>query len=216
MGPENPLPALRAPGGVHELDERSREGLPRDMARKIGYEPLRSLLPVRLRDGYGRERTEREFESVVIENEHLRVTVLPGLGGRARLRGRKLFVWGSGGGGRRRQEWLTEPGTGRYAEIQAGGPAPSWSTYGSRPGRSSAGWRRTDRWPPRPGPCTAPTGRRPAARRRTRWTPSRRVFEDGFEVPDLREGEETLGEVWSTLTGQPLPPRYDFRVRPPD
>ncbi|MEU9232283.1 DUF5107 domain-containing protein [Streptomyces subrutilus] len=82
LGPENPLPALRAPDGVHELDERSREGLPRDMARQIGYEPLRSLLPVRIRDGYGRERTEREFESVVIENEHLRVTVLPGLGGR--------------------------------------------------------------------------------------------------------------------------------------
>ncbi|MFB6589997.1 DUF5107 domain-containing protein [Streptomyces diastaticus] len=36
------------------------------------------------------------------------------------LPGRKLFVWGSGPGGRRRQDWLTEPGTGGYAEIQAG------------------------------------------------------------------------------------------------
>jgi tetratricopeptide (TPR) repeat protein len=36
------------------------------------------------------------------------------------LRGRKLFVWGSGTGGRRWQEWLTEPGTGGYCEIQAG------------------------------------------------------------------------------------------------
>ncbi|CAM5724351.1 hypothetical protein STENM223S_00153 [Streptomyces tendae] len=36
------------------------------------------------------------------------------------LRGRKLFVWGSGPGGRRWQEWLTEPGTGGYCEIQAG------------------------------------------------------------------------------------------------
>nr|WP_156607616.1 DUF5107 domain-containing protein [Auraticoccus cholistanensis] len=38
-----------------------------------------------------------------------------------RLRGRKLFVWGEGRGGRRWQEWLTPVGTGHgYAEIQAG------------------------------------------------------------------------------------------------
>ncbi|MFE3995226.1 DUF5107 domain-containing protein [Streptomyces goshikiensis] len=82
LGPDNPLPALRAPDGVHVLDERSQGGLPRDMTRQIGYEPLRSLLPVQVRDGYGRERAERDFEAVVMENAHLRVTVLPGLGGR--------------------------------------------------------------------------------------------------------------------------------------
>ncbi|NYE96405.1 cell wall assembly regulator SMI1 [Psychromicrobium silvestre] len=37
----------------------------------------------------------------------------------ARLRGRKLFVWGEGQGGQRWQEWLSPDG-GRYAEIQAG------------------------------------------------------------------------------------------------
>jgi tetratricopeptide (TPR) repeat protein len=36
-----------------------------------------------------------------------------------RLRGRKLFVWGSGRGGRRWQEWLSPEG-GAYLEIQAG------------------------------------------------------------------------------------------------
>ncbi|WP_235835573.1 MULTISPECIES: DUF5107 domain-containing protein [Arthrobacter] len=35
------------------------------------------------------------------------------------LRGKKLFVWGQGDGGRRWQEWLS-PGAGPYAEIQAG------------------------------------------------------------------------------------------------
>ncbi len=37
----------------------------------------------------------------------------------ARLRGRKLFVWGQGSGGQRWQDWLS-PAGGRYAEIQAG------------------------------------------------------------------------------------------------
>ncbi|MEU8774334.1 DUF5107 domain-containing protein [Streptomyces sp. NPDC048606] len=82
LGPDNPLPALCAPDGVHDLDERARRELPRDMARQIGYEPLRSVLPTRLRDGYGRERVERGVEAIVLENERLRVTVLPGLGGR--------------------------------------------------------------------------------------------------------------------------------------
>lgn len=82
LGPENPLPALRAFDEVHVLDDRAREGLPRDMARQIGYEPLRSLLPVRIRDGYQRQRAERDIETIVIENAHLRATVLPGLGGR--------------------------------------------------------------------------------------------------------------------------------------
>ncbi len=35
------------------------------------------------------------------------------------LRGKKLFVWGQGQGGKRWQEWLS-PGAGPYAEIQAG------------------------------------------------------------------------------------------------
>ena len=38
----------------------------------------------------------------------------------ARLRGRKLFVWGEGAGGHRWQDWLSPGGTAGYAEIQAG------------------------------------------------------------------------------------------------
>ncbi|MFD7445202.1 DUF5107 domain-containing protein [Streptomyces sp. NPDC059909] len=82
LGPENPLPALRPLDELHALDERAKEGLPRDMARQIGYEPLRTVLPTRLRDGYGRERAGTDLDTIVIENDRLRVTVLPGLGGR--------------------------------------------------------------------------------------------------------------------------------------
>ncbi|PBC60326.1 DUF5107 domain-containing protein [Streptomyces sp. Tue6028] len=82
LGPSNPLPPLLTLDEAHRIDERDREGLPRDMARQIGYEPLHSVLPERIRDGYGRARAPRELDAVVIENDRLRATVLPGLGGR--------------------------------------------------------------------------------------------------------------------------------------
>lgn len=82
LGPENPLPPLRTPAPPPALDPRERAGLPRDMARQLGHRPLRTVLPTRLLDGYGRERTPTDIDAVVIENARLRVTVLPGLGGR--------------------------------------------------------------------------------------------------------------------------------------
>jgi tetratricopeptide (TPR) repeat protein len=43
---------------------------------------------------------------------------------------------------------------------------------------------------------------------------ARAVFDEGFEVADLREGADVLGRVWARLTDEPLPARYDFRMRP--
>ncbi|MER6463725.1 DUF5107 domain-containing protein [Streptomyces sp. NPDC001288] len=82
LGPDNPLPPLRPLDETHRVDERDRDDLPADMARQLGHEPLRSLLPVRIRDGYGRTRAPRALAALVIENDRLRATVLPGLGGR--------------------------------------------------------------------------------------------------------------------------------------
>ncbi|MEV7399736.1 DUF5107 domain-containing protein [Streptomyces sp. NPDC091267] len=81
-GPENPLPALRPLDEMHVVDDRDRAGLPRDMARQIGNEPLATVLPVRILDGYARERTPTDLDAIVIENDRLRATVLPGFGGR--------------------------------------------------------------------------------------------------------------------------------------
>ncbi|WP_327691937.1 MULTISPECIES: DUF5107 domain-containing protein [unclassified Streptomyces] len=81
-GPDNPLPPLRMLHEVHRIEDRDRDELPRDMARQVGLAPLHSLLPVRVRDGYGRAREPREIDALVIENDRLRATVLPGLGGR--------------------------------------------------------------------------------------------------------------------------------------
>lgn len=82
IGPANPLPALLPPGDAHEIDERDRAALPSDMARQVGYRPLRSLLPVSRLDGYGRDRVPTEVDALVVENDRLRAVVLPGLGGR--------------------------------------------------------------------------------------------------------------------------------------
>ncbi|MFF9315466.1 DUF5107 domain-containing protein [Streptomyces sp. NPDC014748] len=82
LGPDNPLPALRPLDEVHRIEDRDRAGLPRDMARQIGYAPLHSLLPAPVRDGYGRTRQDRTIDALVLENDRLRATVLPGLGGR--------------------------------------------------------------------------------------------------------------------------------------
>lgn len=82
LGPDNPLPPLRPLDEMHEVDERAKDDMPLDMARQVGYRPLRSVLPERIRDGYGRDREPVDLDTIVIENDRLRVTVLPGLGGR--------------------------------------------------------------------------------------------------------------------------------------
>jgi tetratricopeptide (TPR) repeat protein len=82
LGPDNPLPPLSPLDEVHHVEDRDLEDLPRDMARQIRYEPLRSLLPARVRDGYGRRRAPRDVDALVLENDRLAVTVLPSLGGR--------------------------------------------------------------------------------------------------------------------------------------
>ena len=58
-----------------------------------------------------------------------------------RLRGRKLFVWGTGPGGRHWQEWLA-PGSGAYLEIQAG-VARTQLEHVPLPGRTRWSWLET-------------------------------------------------------------------------
>ncbi|GAB2831983.1 DUF5107 domain-containing protein [Streptomyces daliensis] len=82
LGQENPLPALVPLDEAHTVEDRDRAALPPDMARQVGYEPLRTVLPTRLLDGYGRKRVPTDLDTLVIENDRLRATVLPGLGGR--------------------------------------------------------------------------------------------------------------------------------------
>lgn len=94
LGPENPLPIFRAPEGRGRIDFSERN-IPEEDRPGLGREPRR-VLPWRMQDGYTRERTDRVFTSIVLENEILRVTVLPEVGGKVisifdKLRGRELI-----------------------------------------------------------------------------------------------------------------------------
>ena len=41
----------------------------------------------------------------------------------------------------------------------------------------------------------------------------REMLEQGMEVADLREGEEGLHLLWSSVfPGEPVPKKYDFRM----
>jgi hypothetical protein len=80
LGPENPLPPLVRPepvASVSNVDE-----LPPDLAAGLEYGRLDTVLPCRLQDGYSRSRVPRELPALVLENDRLRATVLPSLGGR--------------------------------------------------------------------------------------------------------------------------------------
>ena len=78
----------------------------------------------------------------------------------SQLRGRKLFVWGTGRGGQRWQEWLSHGGDEVYAEIQAG-LAPTQFEHLMMPARAE--WRWTEAF-------GADRRRRPAQPRRPTGT----------------------------------------------
>lgn len=52
-----------------------------EMRRGLGYGRPHTLLPYTAQDGYDRSRTTRELPTVVLENEELTATFLPGYGG---------------------------------------------------------------------------------------------------------------------------------------
>ena len=71
LGPANPLPPLRParPKPLKPADEG-------DYGKDVG------VLPHRMQDGYNRDRRGRDFLAVVLENDFLRATFLPEVGGK--------------------------------------------------------------------------------------------------------------------------------------
>ncbi|MGH3438633.1 MAG: DUF5107 domain-containing protein, partial [Sciscionella sp.] len=76
----NPLPPLARVGDAHaDVDATAADA---EMKRNLAYGRPRSLLPYTMLDGYGRDRQPCTVDTVVLENEQLRATFLPWLGGR--------------------------------------------------------------------------------------------------------------------------------------
>ncbi len=80
LGEENPLAPLRSHQELHEV--QNLDNLPAELRKNIRYGRLHSTLPCLNQDGYDRELVDTAFASLVLENDHLRATVLPTLGGR--------------------------------------------------------------------------------------------------------------------------------------
>ncbi|TCO33174.1 uncharacterized protein DUF5107 [Kribbella steppae] len=80
LGAENPLPPLRSQQELHQVQNLAE--LPAELRENIQYGRLHSPLPTLNQDGYDRELVDRTFPALVLENDHVRATVLPGVGGR--------------------------------------------------------------------------------------------------------------------------------------
>lgn len=80
LGPENPLPMFRAADANSAVSVDS--SVPEQDRRHLGWRTGSRVLPYRMQDSYDRNRQPRRFRAMVLENEFLRVTVLPEVGGR--------------------------------------------------------------------------------------------------------------------------------------
>lgn len=93
FGPESLLPDLHNVSYVHSTvvwDETMTD----EDVRYMRYGRVSSILPYMDRNAYTREKHEREMQTVVLENEHIRAAFLPWMGGRLwslRLDGRELL-----------------------------------------------------------------------------------------------------------------------------
>ncbi len=81
LGKENPLPDIKNISYIHAEIETT-ENVPADRKTYINQGMINTMLPYLQQDGYNRERKNRRFYSVVLENEYLKAVFLPELGGR--------------------------------------------------------------------------------------------------------------------------------------
>lgn len=80
LGPENPLPMFREPLAHREV--KTDGSLPPDKLARIGMDTGFRVLPYRMQDQYTRQLQPLPFKAIILENDFLKATFLPELGGR--------------------------------------------------------------------------------------------------------------------------------------
>jgi hypothetical protein len=81
VGPENPMPPLDRIRPCR-VDPYDRAYMKKHHGLRAGYGRGGTLLPYRMQDGYSRAVAPRTFTAIVLENNFLKATFLPELGGR--------------------------------------------------------------------------------------------------------------------------------------
>lgn len=77
---ENPLPIFR--DSKTNFEVINSETVPKEFSRLLGYECGKRVYPYKKQDRYDRKCNQAELKSIVLENDFLKATFLPTLGGR--------------------------------------------------------------------------------------------------------------------------------------
>jgi len=77
---ENPLPIFR--DKEHDISVITQENVPERYTHNLGLDCGRRILPYTFQDRYNRNLKETEEEAIILENDYLKATFLPTLGGR--------------------------------------------------------------------------------------------------------------------------------------
>jgi tetratricopeptide (TPR) repeat protein len=80
LGEDNPLPFFRNPQTNQPVN--MLDSLPAEKKALFGWETGFRALPYRMQDNYTRQRHPLTLDTIILENEILKATFLPGLGGR--------------------------------------------------------------------------------------------------------------------------------------
>jgi len=80
LGEENPLPAFRT--AQQDLPVTVEPSVSPEDAARLGWRTGYRVLPHRMQDGYDRVKRPRAFHACVLENDYVRATFLPEVGGR--------------------------------------------------------------------------------------------------------------------------------------